>query len=583
MVKTPDIKDDNFYKKINKIYEKFKVSKRKKTLEQICMPKHFEPQLPQRFLSEFITPNTQYKGILVYHRIGAGKTCSAIKIAEKWKKERRIIVVLPASLKGNFRNELRSLCANNEYMKDNERKEISTLNPKDRRYREIISTTDKRIDEYYEIYSYNKFIELIGSGLLNLRNAILIIDEIQNMVSEGGTYYEILYDAIQNAPKELRIVLLSATPMFDKPNEIALTMNLLRIPKEIPTGRAFDKNFIRTTERKNGTYSHNVKNMDKFKSLIKGYVSYFRGAPPHVFPKMTIKYVKCEMGEFQYNAYLRVLRNEDKNMDRDKFKNLMKSLNVSDLPNNFYIGTRVISNVVFPNQKINDDGFNSFTNKKIREDLYKYSTKFYEIMEKIERTSGKVFIYSSFKEFGGIKSFVRVLEAFGYSNYVESGVGKKRFAVWSGDEDISVKEEIRTVYNRKDNLKGGKLRILLGSPSIKEGVSLTAVRQVHVIEPYWNRSRLEQVIGRASRFCSHKDLEEEKRTVNVYIYVATAYGYNRKKEVEDTVDQYIEVLAKEKDKVIKEFEKAIKESAVDCYLNKNANVYEGEEDIKCNI
>lgn len=583
MGKTPDIKDIDFYEKINKVYDKFKVSKKKKTLEQICMPKQFEPQLPQRFLAEFISPNTQYKGILVYHRIGAGKTCTAIKVAEKWKKERRIIVVLPASLKGNFRNELRSLCANNEYMKDNERKEISTLNPKDKRYKEIMTITDERINKYYEIYSYNKFVELIGSGLLNLRNSLLIIDEIQNMVSEGGTYYEILYDAIMNAPKELRIVLLSATPMFDKPNEIALTMNLLRIPKEIPTGRAFDKNFIRTTQRKNGTYSHNVKNMDKFKDLIKGYVSYFRGAPPHVFPKMTVKYVKCEMGEFQYNAYLRVLKNEEKNMDKDRFKKLMKNLNVSDLPNNFYIGTRVISNVVFPNQKINDEGFNSFTNKKIQEDLYKYSTKFYEIMNKIEKTSGKVFVYSSFKEFGGIKSFIRVLEAFGYSNYLDTGVGKKRFAVWSGDEDVSIKEEIRTVYNRKDNIKGGKLRILLGSPSIKEGVSLSAVRQVHVIEPYWNRSRLEQVIGRASRFCSHKDLEEEKRTVKVYIYVATAYGYYRKKQVDETVDQYIEILAKEKDKVIKEFEKAIKESAVDCYLNKNANVYEGEEDINCVI
>lgn len=583
MSKLPNIKDENFYNKINKIYKKFKVPKKKKTLEQICMPKKFEAQLPQKFLSDFLTPKTQYKGILVYHRIGAGKTCTAIKIAEKWKKQRRIIIVVPASLKGNFRNELRSLCADNNYLKDNERKELSTLHPKDKRYKEIISLSDDRINEYYEIYSYNKFVALIQEKTLNLRNAILIVDEIQNMVSEGGTYYEVLLNAIQNAPQELRIVLLSATPMFDKPNEIALTMNLLRLSKEIPTGRQFDSTFIKITRRKNGMYSHTVKNIDIFKNMIKGYVSYFRGAPPHVFPKMTIKYVKCEMGEFQYNAYIRVLANEDKIQSKENLKKALKSLNVSDLPNNFYIGTRVISNIVFPNRKINEEGFNSLTNNKIKNELYKYSTKFYEIMNKLENSSGKVFIYSSFKEFGGIKSFVRILEAFGYQDYTKNGEGRKRFAVWSGDEDITVKEEIRTVYNKKDNLKGTKLRILLGSPSIKEGVSLTAVRQVHILEPYWNRSRLEQVIGRASRFCSHKDLPEEKRNVKVYIYIATAFGYYKKKHVDETIDQYIQNLALEKDKVIKVFEKAIKESAVDCYLNKNANVYEGEDDIKCEV
>ena len=49
--------------------------------------------------------------LLIYHRIGSGKTCSAIQIGEKFKKNKRIIVVVPASLRGNFRNELRSsLC-----------------------------------------------------------------------------------------------------------------------------------------------------------------------------------------------------------------------------------------------------------------------------------------------------------------------------------------------------------------------------------------------------------------------------------------------------------------------------------------
>lgn len=581
MPKYPNITNDDFYEKINQIYKQYKVKRQNITLDDICHPKEFKLQLPQQFLSEFINPNTEYMGVLVYHRIGAGKTCTAVQVAEKWKKYKRIVVVVPASLKGNFRNELRSLCAGENYLKNSERKLLSKLHPSDKKYKEIIKKSDDRINEYYEIYSYNKFVELIRDGKLNLKNALLIIDEIQNMVSEGGSFYNILYDAIHSAPKDLRIVLLSATPMFDKPNEIGLTMNLLRLKKELPIGKNFDKMFIKSTKTKGGLYTHDVKNLNIFKEHVKGYISYFKGAPPIAFPKMKIKYVKCEMSKFQYDAYVKVLSNEEKTMVLETTKKkVLKSLDVSDLPNNFYIGTRVISNVVFPNKKINEEGFLSFTENKIKKNLQIFSCKFAMIMERIQKCKGKIFVYSSFKEFGGIRSFATVLSAFGYLDYTKNGEGKKRFAIWSGDENISIKEEIRAVFNMKENIKGNKLKIILGSPSIREGVSLTAVRQVHVIEPYWNQSRLDQVIGRASRFCSHKDLEEEQRNVKVYIYVAVPPNYG-KEDVPETVDQYIQHLSVEKDKIIKSFETAIKEVAIDCELNKNANVHENEEPIMC--
>jgi len=575
MPKYPDVLSDDFYKKINDIYSNYKV-KKDKSFDEICHPKHYKLQLPQQFLSEFINPKTPYMGVLVYHRIGAGKTCTAVRIAEQWKKYKRIIVVVPASLKGNFRSELRSQCADSTYLKDTERKELLKLYPNSKEYKQIINKSDERIDEYYEIYSYNKFVDLIKNKEINLKNALLIIDEIQNMVSEGGSFYEILYDAIHKAPKDLRIVLLSATPMFDKPNEIALTMNLLRLPTELPTGTDFDKKFIKINTKGDGIYTHNVINIDLFKEYVKGYISFFRGAPPIAFPEMKIKYIRCVMDSFQFSSYKKVIGNEQSLDNRKKLKKVLKSLNVSDLPNNFYIGTRVISNIVFPNKKINEDGYDSLTDKNIIKNLDIYSCKFYEIMEKINKSAGKVFVYSSFKEYGGIKSFARILDAFGYKDYTKDGEGKKRYAIWSGDENVAIKDEIRAVYNMKSNLKGGLLRIILGSPSIKEGVSLTAVRQVHILEPYWNKSRLEQVVGRASRFCSHKDLEEEKRKVKVYVYIAISPDERVK-----TIDEFIQGLSERKDKIIKTFEKAIKEVAIDCTLNKKANVYEGEDDIKC--
>lgn len=572
-MKYPDIEDDNFYKKINEIYKRFTISKKKKSFEQICIPKKYELQLPQQFLGEFINPKTPYRGVLIYHRIGSGKTCTAIRIAEKWKQYRRIVVVLPASLKGNFRTELRSLCADDNYLKSSERNELKQLYPSDDRYKEIIRKSDERIDKYYEIFSYNKFIDGIKEKNIKLDNSLIIIDEIQNMVSEDGTYYELLYKLLHKSEDDLRIILLSATPMFDKPHEIGLTMNLLRIENEFPTGRGFEKKYIRTIKHRNGTYTFETKNMDDFKERIKGYISYFRGAPPFVFPQMSVRYIKCEMSDFQYGAYKGILRNERKKQKMARLKNkLLKDINASDLPNNFFIGTRFVSNIVFPNKKVGEEGFESLTNRNIINNIEKYSTKFSRMINKINKTSGKIFVYSNFKEYAGLRSFVRILEAFGYKNYADNGIGRKRFAIWSGDENMAYKEEIKAIYNRLDNLDGSKIKIILGSSSIKEGVSFTAVKQVHIIDPYWNWPRLNQVIGRASRFCSHKDVPEEKRVVKVFVYIATH------PDEEETIDEYIHNLSVKKNNLVLEFEKAIKEAAIDCKLFKNANVLEDDDD-----
>lgn len=484
------------------------------------------------------------------------------------------MVLVPASLKGNFRGELRTPATGNEYIKPDERQKLMELQPTDPEYMNIIRKSDERIDQYYTIYSYNKFTELALNGKINLKNTLLIVDEIQNMVSEEGSFYETLYEQIQYAPEDLRVLLLSATPMFDKPNEIALTMNLLRLPKEMPTGRKFNQAFIEMKRTVTGKYNYHMKNIDLFKSYIKGYVSYFRGAPSYVFPETKIKYVKCEMSEFQFSAYKDVLKGEETGYDMSRVRyNVAKELSVRDLPNNFFIGTRIVSNIAFPNKKINEAGYNSFKGKYITEDLEKYSVKFAKILKKIKKRE-KIFIYSGFKGYGGIKSLVRVLETYGYKNYLEHGQGSKRYALWTGDQNIKQKNEIKAIYNQQSNLDGSKLKIIIGSSAIKEGVSLMGLKQIHILEPYWNLQRLYQVIGRGSRFCAHKDLPIEERILNVYIYVATYQDI-------ETVDQYLSYLAKQKLKLILEFEKVIKESAVDCELNYYANINEGDEPIVC--
>lgn len=571
----PSIDDEDFYNKITKKYNKYEIPKKRKSFKQICFPQEYKLQMPQQFLAKYIHPNTPYKGVIIFHRIGAGKTCTAVNIGEQWKNERKIIVVTPASLVGNFRDELRSPCAGNFYISNNNRKKLRTLHPSSSKYKDIISKSNEKINKYYKIFSYNKFISLAEEGNMNLRNSLLIIDEIQNMVSEKGKYYKVLYDLIHNAPESLRIVLLSATPMFDKPNEIALTMNLLRIPFELPTGKEFEKTFIDTKITPSGNIKYNVINLDIFKERIKGFVSYYKGAPEIAFPSYKIRYIKCEMSDFQYRSYLSILSKENRKQEDYSIMAFRKG-NILDIPNSFYIGTRMISNIAFPNRDTCEVGYDSFQKKHLELDnLYTYSTKFYTIVKRIKNSWGPIIVYSNFKEYGGIKSFLKVLNTQGYRNYEKYGEGKRRYAVWSGDTKNNVKNEIKAVFNQLENYDGSKMKIIILSPSAKEGVSFFNVQQIHLLDPYWNMSRIQQIIGRGIRYCSHKHLPKEKRHVKVYIYLAVHQNET------ETIDEYIVKLANKKSKLIEEFSNAMKESAIDCKLFKYGNYLAGDKNIQC--
>jgi superfamily II DNA or RNA helicase len=554
---------------MEKEFKKYKVPISNEKMEEFCLPKKFTLQPQQKLLPELLnstySPFINNRGILVYHQIGAGKTCTAISIAEEFKKKLNIVVVLPASLIGNFVTELRSECPGDEYLKPDERKEIKSLKPDDDDYIKLIKVSDKRIEKYYTIYSYHKFIALIkDKKIKKLNNTLLIIDEVQNMISINGTFYKLLKQVIDASDDTLKIILLSATPMFDKPVEIALTINLLKREDLLPVVK-FNQEYT-TSKKTDEGITYRVKNLKDFRGKIKDLVSYYRGAPPQAYPKSELKVVRCNMSKFQYKSYLTSL-SSDENFVRGSFKNV----DILDLPQNFSLGPRMISNIAFPNKSIGEVGFSSFKGEALQmQNIGEYSMKFLKIMKKINIADGPVFVYSNFKELGGIRCFVKFLEYHGWKKYTDYGEGNKRFAIWSGDEKPQTKDEIKFIFNQKTNFDGSKIKIMLGSPSIKEGVSLLRVQQVHILEPYWNMSRMLQIMGRAVRFCSHKDVTKSKRLVKIYLYLST---YPK----EQTIDEYIWSLAKKKNKLIEQFEIALKESSFDCNLFYNRNSYPTDE------
>lgn len=552
----PKISDPKLQDKIKKRFKDLEVPEKKPTFKELCYPEEYTYQLPQIFVSKFINPKTPYKGLLVFHRIGAGKTCAAIQIAEQWVQTRNVIFIVPASLVGNVYKEFRSECTGTKYVSKTERVKLSNLNPTSDEYQELIQEINGRIDKSYQIYSYHKYVDLVESKKINLKNSLVIIDEVQNIVSETGSFYKIILGSLQRSPDSTRIVVMSATPIFDKPVELALTMNLLKPDEILPTGSKFNEIFL--SQNLSGMYK--LANAELLESLLKGYISYSPGAPSHAFPKQKFKVVKCHMSKFQYECYQTVEEQEGK----PDYKDILK------LPNNFLIGSRIISNIAFPNKGINEKGFESWTGSKLKlTNLERYSIKFYKIISKIKLIKGPSFVYSNFKEYGGLKSLVGALEANGFKDVSIFGPGKNRYAVWSGDEKSELKEKIRDIFNQSSNADGSQIRIILGSPSIKEGVSLLRVKSVHILDPYWNISRLNQVIGRAIRYCSHKDLPKEEREVKVYLYLACAPKNNKVY----TVDQHIYRIALEKEKLVKEFYSVIKHSAVDYKLFANAEKF----------
>jgi len=133
------------------------------------------------------------------------------------------------------------------------------------------------------------------------------------------------------------------------------------------------------------------------------------------------------------------------------------------------------------------------------------------------------------------------------------------------------------------------LKVILGTSASSEGIDLKRVRQVHILEPYWNMVRNDQVIGRAVRFGSHVDLTENEQNVHVYSYQTTLTEPQQKEMVAAmdenikealSTDEYIHQLALRKNRISRQFLKMIKESAVDCGLNYLQNV-KVDLDLKC--
>jgi hypothetical protein len=197
--------------------------------------------------------------------------------------------------------------------------------------------------------------------------------------------------------------------------------------------------------------------------------------------------------------------------------------------------------------------------------LYDSSCKMTAILFYGLRSKGPILVYSNFVSAEGLEMFKIYLKQLDYNPYGEGENYLQYLEYHGGIDELKRKKSIE-IFNQIDNLDGKLVKYILIAPAGSEGISLRNIRQIHIMEPFWNETRIMQLIGRAIRQCYHKDLPLEERTVDVFRYKSV------KNNGEPTVDEKIEDLSRRKQVLIESFLKTVREAAVDCKLFANHNM-----------
>ena len=252
----------------------------------------------------------------------------------------------------------------------------------------------------------------------------------------------------------------------------------------------------------------------------------------------------CQMSSKQFDKYHdALLKDKERNMKFNK-----KSMYDDNF--DYHINTRRICNMIYENGNFrninkNDSDYISVKNKeysdlfqsgslKVNNGLDTYSPKINRMLTNIfkyngEYSKGKILFYSEFRSDSGAEIFELILQANGYTKYdpKDSETKKYRYTFITGSENTEQRKKNLGAYNDRKNRFGEYVQIMIISGAGAEGISLNCVRQVHILEPYWNYIRVDQVLGRAIRMLSHIGndadnplLPPDKRNVEQFLYLS---------------------------------------------------------------
>ena len=343
----PELDDIVTYEDIEKL--------RKKTCEQ----SNFDLTNTQKLLASIINPNTPYKNLLVFHGTGVGKTLTAIAIADNFRElvekySTKIYILVKGPL--NKKEFLQQLV----FYLENINGPSKTTNATPQERAATNANIYNIINQYYRFMSYKSFHkkvmgekvkqQVIVNGkmrtinkklpngdyerytstdqIINLDNSVLIIDEAHNLTNNeqgGGAVKQII-----DSSKNLRTVLLTATPMKNLADDIIELLNLIRpLDSQIDRDRVFNsvKGYLMDFSKPDPKKPNELVGKAYLAAMARGYISYLEGGNPYTFAtKLDVgsvtknlsftPVIECTMMDFQFRCYKQVIDNETDSFDR---------------------------------------------------------------------------------------------------------------------------------------------------------------------------------------------------------------------------------------------------------------------------
>lgn len=583
----------------------------------------FKLQNYQRFLRRVLSPESSVRNLLVVHGTGTGKTCTAIQISEEYItkpefQEKTVLVLANPAVQDNFKNQIFNLskvhvdngvltskqCTGRRYLDMILRVQNEPMKWSDPQVREKISDiSQKLIKEFYEFQGYTEFANALKTqsdvGKLHLDtwihktfdNRMIIIDEAHSLkTTDEGLETKLISSALKQiveTANNLILILLTATPMFDDYTEILYYFNIFLLnDRKIKT-------FMKTEDVfEAGEFKEGME--AKFRGWCQDYISYVRGDNPLTFPfrlapsknlVAPVATIDWETGQKIPPAEQRHILTLTGSYVKGFQKNILTSKELTKL------GPASLEQVLcsFPDNQpfsktfvLSTDEESTFKYAKnvpyflSPSQISEYSSKFALITEIISQSKGVIFIYSNSVKYGA-DLFAMCLEEHGYSSAtghqllektsgeIERG-SRGKYALFTSKTQEGERRRLLDRLKMVSNTEGQDIKIIIGSKTIAEGIDLSYVRQIHILEFWWNMSRIEQAVGRGIRTCSHNRLPFEEQNCTVYLHVC------KLKDSHELIDEYYyRTRVEQKGKTIAKIKNIIMESAMDCPLQTELN------------
>jgi len=445
----------------------------------------FIPQKHQQIVLDYF-PTSKYKGLLLYHKLGSGKSCTSIMVADKMlqdKQIKKVYVITPGSLRKNWLDEYCKKCGlNSDFLKKN---------------------------FTFITYNYN-ISEAITK--LDFNDSLVIIDEAHNLINGAKNSSKnplAIYNKIINS--NCRVLVLTGTVIFNNIYEWCLMINLLKdnICKDVIVDNVFHPE----------KYNESLLSSEN----LEGIISYFPGDQgyfPDVIYNEPINVFMSYLQEARYKIVYqqeRILRAKGPPpeeliiADPEEYKKKYELYIMA----NKYIQSRSVSNFYYPldlkkipDLSVKEGGWISHKILENRELFDVMSPKFTALFVNIlSNFNSKQVVFSFFKEKSGVLTIHSLLKL--------CGIKTKLF---TGDMTDIQRSKILNEFNSPDNRYGEKIKLLLLTEAGVEGITLLEVEHVHLLESSITPNKTIQAIARAVRYKSHINLPKERQVVNVWKY-----------------------------------------------------------------